>query len=413
MNLGQFALTLGSTPFFATRLFGTTFLLALLAWAQQEGRLAFLKGGLLDVDLAFQLPGWMTHPVTLWALGILATLECLKEKNSEIRGLFETIDAPAKTFGSMVVNSGLTVQAGLALAQGDGPYLAAFGLQTLWVAVPAFLVWTFTRLRAAIFNFLGELDPDDDLGVQRILSWAEEGWVVSGVLFLVVLPAVALVLAGLTVVGLFVGDWYARRREESLKTPCPGCQTPLHASALECPSCRRQFAQPRKIGFWGQPKAAAVTDLRKHQLRLLAKKRCPACATRLHDQAIQQRCKGCRRTIFGSKEAAEAYLDDVGLRMPLTMLIATGLSAIPFVGIVPGIVYYRMSLLSAIRGYVPGSRTILLRWALRLTTVVCLAFQWIPGLGALSLPLICIIHYKAYRGAFVRECDRRLIEARA
>ena len=104
MSLGQYALTLGAVPFFASRLFLTTFLLALFARLAQDGHLAFLdKLGPLKVDLAFDLPAWLTHPTTLYVLAVLAVLESLKEKNNGIREFFEWIDAPSKSLGSAVV----------------------------------------------------------------------------------------------------------------------------------------------------------------------------------------------------------------------------------------------------------------------------------------------------------------------
>ncbi|MEZ5366902.1 MAG: hypothetical protein R2748_32335 [Bryobacterales bacterium] len=411
MSLGQYALTLGAVPFFASRLFLTTFLLALFARLAQDGHLAFLDElGPLSVDLAFDLPAWLTHPTTLYILAVLAVLESLKEKNNGIREFFELIDAPSKSLGSAVVNSGVRVKAGLgAGAAAGGVYMAGFGLETLWVIVPAGLVWLLADMRQQVFEFLDELDPEDDLGVQSILSWAEDGWVTVGVLLFVVFPAVALSVAAVTAVGLWLVSWRLKVREQSLKVPCPHCQGLNHPSALTCAQCNRSLPDPRKIGFWGQPKTARVEDPSEHRLKLLAKKRCPECATPLSEKTVRQICSACSTVVFDSPQTAEAYVARLNGRLPKTLLFATMMSAIPFLGIVPGVIYYRLSLLAGLRDYIPRGRRMLLRWFVRIVSLILLAFQWLPFFGALSLPAMCLLNFLVYRNAFRSECQRKLV----
>ncbi len=409
MNLGQYALTLGSVPFFASRLFLTSFLLALFARLAQDGHLDFLdRLGPLDVDLAFDLPAWMTHPTTLYVLAVLAVLESLKDKHGGIRSFFELIDAPAKSFGSAVVNSGVRVKAGAGGGAAAGLYTAGFGPELLWAVVPAALVWLFASMRQRVYEFLDELDPEDDLGVQGLLSWAEDGWVAVGVLMLVVFPAIALVIAALTALGLIFVNWRLKVREESLKIPCPACDSSNHPSALRCGSCKRDLPDVRRIGFWGQPQSNVVTDAAEHRLRLLAKKRCPECAAPLPDKSVRQTCNGCGEETFASARLAEQYVLRLNRRLPRTLLLATLMSAVPFLGIVPGIVYYRLSLLAGLRDYIPRGRNLLVRWFLRIVSLLLLGFQWLPLFGALSLPAMCLLNFLVYRNAFRSECESKL-----
>ena len=414
MNLGQYALTLGAVPFFASRLFLTSFLLALFARLAKDGRLAFLDNlGPLDVDLLFDLPEWMIHPTTLYVLAVLAVLESLKEKSGGIRSFFEMIDAPTKSFGSAVVNSGVRVKAGLGGAAAAGFYTAGLGPETFWAVVPAGLVWALASMRQRVYEFLDELDPEDDLGVQSLLSWAEDGWVAVGVFMLVIFPAIALVIAGLTALGLVLVDWRLKVREESLKVPCPACDGSNHPSALQCATCKRALPDVRKIGFWGQPKKDRVDDADLHRLRLLAKKRCPQCATPLPEKSVRQTCAGCQAEVFESAAVAEAYVQRLNRRLPRTLLWAALLSAVPFLGIVPGIIYYRLSLIAGLRDYIPRGRNMLVRWFLRIVSLLLLAFQWLPLFGALSLPAMCLLNFLVYRSTFRSECERKLAGASA
>jgi ribosomal protein S27AE len=414
MNLGQYVLTLGAVPFFASRLFLTTFLLALVARLAQDGHLAFLdKLGPFKVDLLFDLPAWLTHPTTLYVLAVLAVLESLKEKNNGIRGFFELVDAPTKSFGSLVVNSGVKVKAGLGAAAAGGFYTAGFGPEMLWAIVPAGLVWVLAGIRRRIYEFLDDLDPEDDLGAQGLLSWAEDGWVFVGVLMFVIFPWIALVAAAMTAAGLVVVDWRLKAREEALKVRCPNCSGVNHPSAMICGNCKIGLPEAHKIGFWGQPKKALVDDVGQHRLRLLAKKRCPACATPLSEKSVRQVCGSCGAVVFESPGAAELYVQRLNGRLPRTLVIAAAMSAVPFLGIVPGVIYYRLSLLAGLRDYIPRGRNILVRWFVRLVSLALLAFQWLPFFGALSLPAMCLLNYLVYRSVFRSECERKLAEARA
>ena len=68
-------------------------------------------------------------------------------------------------------------------------------------------------------------------------------------------------------------------------------------------------------------------------------------------------------------------------------------SAIPLVGLLPGILYYRLTLIAGFRNYMPTSDRLLRRWLLRLLKLVLVLVQWIPLVGALTLPLVCLVDF--------------------
>jgi hypothetical protein len=154
-----------------------------------------------------------------------------------------------------------------------------------------------------------------------------------------------------------------------------------------------------------------VEDAAVHQLRLLAKKRCPACATPLPEKSVRQSCAGCGEVVFDSPATAERYVLRLNRRLGKTLAIATAMSAVPFLGIVPGVIYYRLSLLAGLRDYIPRGRGMLVRWFVRIVSLLLLAFQWLPFFGALSLPAMCLLNYMVYRSVFRSECERKLAPA--
>ena len=91
--------------------------------------------------------------------------------------------------------------------------------------------------------------------------------------------------------------------------------------------------------------------------------------------------------------------------MPKTLGICFALSFIPVFGLIPGILYYRLSLISSLRIYVPLSTGCLMRWVIRIINLILLGIQWVPLLGSLTLPLMCLVNYQVYRK--VLEGERR------
>jgi hypothetical protein len=150
---------------------------------------------------------------------------------------------------------------------------------------------------------------------------------------------------------------------------------------------------------FGTPKAVPAPDLRQHRFQLIARKRCPVCATRLKKRAVRQPCPTCATVTFASQAEFEAYLAALQEKLPKTLLVSLTLSAIPVVGVVPGVVYYRLAIVSGLRGYVPPLRGCLARVMIRVIHFGLIAFQPIPILGALIVPLMCLSTYTIYRSS--------------
>ncbi len=132
------------------------------------------------------------------------------------------------------------------------------------------------------------------------------------------------------------------------------------------------------------------------------------CATRLKQRNVQQACPECRTVTFASEREFRLYLDVLAKRLPKTLLVSLALSAIPIVGVVPGVVYYRLTLISGLRGYVPMMRGCVSRVLLFFIRWILIALQPIPILGALVIPLMCLSSYLIYRRALVGRARKDL-----
>ena len=394
--------TLGIVPLFVSRAFLPVFATALVARLGGEwGWLAQRAG----FELLADLPPWLRGDAALALLGVLALVEVARAHVPELRELLPRSEARLKGIGAFFLC--------FLLVEGDPRDLLAHllenGLSTdyawgrsfayTWSFGIGWLVYLGARLRSAIYAALIEADEDDSVGLQRLLAWAEDGVGFFGVLFAVLLPAVACGVAGLTLLGLGVLRRGLEARERRSRAPCSHCGAPSHLCALACASCREALPAPRQVGVLGTARSQPVEDPEAHAQRLLARHRCASCAERLTQRRADQRCPACGTPAFADVSALEAYLSSLRERLPRTLGVAAALGLVPVLGLVPGIVYYRINLIAGMRYYVPRSRALVSRWLVRGLNLVLLCLQPVPLLGALSLPIMCSTHYAVHRAA--------------
>ena len=99
---------------------------------------------------------------------------------------------------------------------------------------------------------------------------------------------------------------------------------------------------------------------------------------------------------------ARDYIAAIDRRVPMVLVVCFLLGLIPVLGVIPGVIYYRLAIVAPFRRYIPPGRGFVLRWGVRLAVVVLMAFQWVPVAGGLALPAMALINYAAYRTAYRR-----------
>jgi predicted RNA-binding Zn-ribbon protein involved in translation (DUF1610 family) len=412
MNVSAFVQGLSFVPALASRPFLVAFILSLTPqWGPllPDATVIPLLGAPVPT-----LPWWFTALPAVVILGLLTGAEMLVIHNQDLRWMHEEFSGGIRAVVTLGVAFGLVNNESAALVGtliGDGGPTSMIGaigslISTIWAFVSAFFVWLVGWMRGIIFNALMELDEDDDLGLQSVLLWLEDFGILGGVFLAAILPLVALTLFGLTLLTLFLVEKFFEHQAERRKISCSACGTKLHASALACSHCGQRTAAPRQVGAFGQATPQTVSDVAAHQLHLISKKRCPVCATRLEKKAISQPCPACGRDTFASAPAVDEYLAMMRQRLPLTTAITFGFGFIPLVGLVPAIVYYRLSLIAGLRAYVPRSIGCLARYGVRLLNMGLIALQAIPFLGMVALPLMVLSNFFIYERILVRERDR-------
>lgn len=424
----------------ANRPFTVAFVLTLFGYLiyQSQQAVARAEASILNPGLSnisgLNLPVWMLSEMFLLALGLLMAAEWYTEQHEDLRPMLEDLK-------TNLVKPGVNAAMQFGLIQGQGTlvlevlaqrlpgetllWLASLGpgvavastnasvvheqavlvgalgwlvtvVAVVWAAVTSVGTWLLAGVRQAVMDMLTDFDEDDSLGLIKMLSFAEGGWTITLMLTLIFLPLIALALTGVALLGLFLVKRWFEQRTERTKVPCAHCQSAIYPTALFCPSCRQPNESPRQVGVFGQARTLIATDRSAQRLRLLARKRCPSCATRLPAKTLRQSCPACSTVTFGDISEANVYLRSLDKKLPQTLVICGLLGFVPLVGLVPGIIYYRLSLVASLRAYIPRTVGCFTRWGLRLAAGVLIMLQ--PFfLGWLTLPAMALMNYVVYR----------------
>jgi Zn finger protein HypA/HybF involved in hydrogenase expression len=394
VSLPLFLQGLGSVGVFASRAFLPAFVTALLLrfgprvpWLAHAGLLPQVR----------DVPTWFTSDAALVVLGLLAALELVAERSPEARAVLDRVHDYLKTGMGVLTYLGVLNAAERTAVQEVIKQAGLVGnLPALAVGAGVYVV---CQARVAVLGPLAEADEDDDLGFQALLRWVEDLWGGLGPVALVVFPLLTVAAFAVAVALLVLAERRVESRSERAKVPCANCGEPIHPSAPACPYCTAPIKGPRDVGLLGQPKGRAA-DPRSLPYRLVAVKRCPACATRLGRRAVRQECPACGHRLMGDPQFVRGYIASIDGRVPLTCLVCFLTGLVPVLGVIPGVIYYRLTVVAPFRRYIPPGRGVLLRWGARLAVVVLVALQWVPVAGGLAVPSMALLHYAAYRTAY-------------
>lgn len=410
MNPTGIIQALGSIGLFPARIFLPAFVTALLLRFGPHVPLIAHLGVLGHVH---NEPAWFTSNVSLFVLGILSALEILGQKNPEARHILHEFDAYLKAALAALTSFGVISATDASFVK-QTIHQASF-LDYVMPLVAALGTFRVSQLRRDVLQPLHEHVEGTHL--DRLISWAEESWVALGALLMIVFPVLMLILVGVATGVLAFVRRRMRLAEEHARVTCGQCGSLVYACAMACPSCRKPVESPRAVGFLGQSKPYAATDLARHPYRLVEKRRCPVCASHLRARQPQQTCPACRQVVPADERFTEAYLDYVGERLPIVLGISFLFSLVPVVGLIAGAVYYRMALVLPFSEYLPFGKRFLLRWGIRILFLLLAILQIVPLLGGLVVPLMALVSYTAYRNSYrsvaLPGSDREIVAASA
>ena len=301
--------------------------------------------------------------------------------------------------------SGGLLSAAFPLNDAAGGLLAflSISLSVLLAALTAVGSWAIGAVRSALGRLLAEIDAEDVLGLRGLLNGMDLLTGLAGIVLYWYLPLVGLVRALVTLGGLQLARLWLERREDQQLRPCVHCSAPVHRSAPACARCRTAQPQVQRIGWFGLAQRQPVGDAAEHHLDLISRRRCPTCAGRLSERGLSQRCRACGTVTFADAAALRGYLQRIDRRVPLIVVGCLLCGLIPLIGLVPGLILYRLSLVAAVSGYIGAGTGCLTRWGVRLLNALLIMLQPLPVIGAVTLPLLCVSNYLIYRTVLLRD----------
>lgn len=406
MALIYYISSLGLVPYFTCRAFIPLFTSAALARLGPAWPMLAEASGF---EVIGSLPPFLTSNTALCVLAVMAGVEFVGTKSPEAREILRLFDTKLKAVAAFFICFAMV---------GGNPFelielFRRVGFSTdfawgqsfayTWSFAIGVVVWLAAALRNAVYGFLIEVDENDDLGLQSLLAWLEDIVSFLGVWLVIIAPVLALGMVALTLLGLYLLRRYLEYREEKTKVPCEHCGNPNSPCGLTCAACGAGRRLAQKVGVLGNVKGVLVTDPGAHQIELLARKRCSSCGERLMEKRVDQSCQGCGKPAFGNHVVFDQYLERLRARLPRTLAILFALSCIPLFGLIPGVIYYRLSLISSLRRYLPRSVGFFTRWVVRVVNICLLCLQPVPILGAVTLPLMCLTNYAVYQAALRRQ----------
>ena len=394
MNITALVHGIGSIGLFSSRIFLPAFVTSVLLRFGPDVPLLHHFGVLHH--LQHGQPTWFTGNITLAVLGALSVLEIVGQKSPEIRRLLHEIDVYGKALMAGLTSLGVISSTDSHFVQQT--FQHAGYMDAIPPLVAALGTWRVGRARQTVVVNL--FDHLDGTHLDRLISWLEEAWVIFGSFLLVLFPVLMLLLVGMATGILFMLRKRLEVREEQRKVACPHCGTMIYPCAMACPKCRTAVSRPAAVGFLGQSRLYPAENIANHPYRLVEKRRCPVCATRLAPRRPLEPCAACGEVSLADPRFARAYMDYIAGRVPIVLMVCFLMSLVPVLGLIVGTVYYRMELVLPFSQYLPMGRRFVLRWMIRLLFLVLVFVQIVPLLGGLVVPLMALLSFGLYRDSF-------------
>ncbi|WP_375558968.1 DUF4126 family protein [Bernardetia sp. OM2101] len=390
MSLAVLLHAIGTIPLFASRAFLPAFLTSLLF--RFPNLFSFSEIDAPSADL------FITKTPVIIVLGILAVLEILADKNTDIKALWLQAEPFLKPIIYSIMLLGVVDSDSEAIMQGI--YQAGMG-EYVMIFFTAGAVYGLTILRASIQQWLLEIDGDGDLFLNFIFSSIEDTFVFFGFFLLLFFGIGAVIFFGVVVGILYLWQRKIKANEEKQKITCSSCQHKNPPFALECSNCHIPQNEIYKIGFLGQKKEEQISNetnvRKKHTLNLLTQERCGYCAEKTNKKV----CPTCRKEhILNSSENRKAYIRFVQKRYALWLPLSIGLGFIPILGIAIAVLGANLYVFAPLKRQIPTIKAVGVQILTKFLIFCVIFFGSIAGF--ILAPLYCSIRFFMWRTAFVK-----------
>lgn len=400
--------TLSATPAFAGRAFLTLFIIA--AFGRFGTDLPILTDGVVASLEA--LPSWLTGDTSLIILGILAALEIAADKIPEAREALSFVDEYIKpTLSALITLQFLTPEFSETLS----PVL---GLSELGVAATFFpiaivialvaggITWSIATTRNRILQPISDIDSGGETALATTISWLTDIGSLLFVVIAIIAPILGFALLVIVLALVALIRLALAKREKSREVTCPSCRAKHSVAAIQCPECHVPH-NALQLGLLGLTVSKNhVVNTQSHQFDLLKWRRCPCCAEKLPKRELRQTCPRCKTVTFATAEDAKAYLNNLETLFSKAILLIALVGLIPVIGLVFGVIYGRIKVISGARIYLGRFTNWVSRLAVMLISFILLWFQAVPLFGALAVAAMTTVSFSYFRSRFRKEIER-------
>jgi hypothetical protein len=381
----------------------------------------------IDYQIAFpESLQFMTHPVFLVIVGVLAVLECAADKDDDIKAFLDNL--------MLYVKPTVAVLVALAIIPGESEQILEpenrvqeadiIGTEGLVALLIGGLTFAVAYWRNRFFDWMRDVDSEDSFGIRYMLSFVEDIFGGLAIVLAIIFPLVAFILAGLLIGAFALVNRIMDTFEKKTYVDCSKCSEKIAPTAMKCCHCQADV-QPQYTLNWGLGRKKIPCDgdlsdrtVQDHRLRLISRRRCPDCAEKVAvKDFLVDGCDACGAEISSDSDWFEEYNAAVIKRSGALFLPLILMSFIPVIGLSVALVAIRIYLVAPLSVFIKGFHRFKLRWTLRLSILLLAIPSCIPGFALLTIPLMVFIHIKLYGNAaktFIDEkkSEKQSLEAR-
>lgn len=307
------------------------------------------------------------------------------------------VAAAAAATNAVVASTVETATANIPAPAEAGSALAAWIWATVTAGMGALGTGVLCAFRRKLAAVIRELDPDNSFKLQSLAGGVEEATWLAVLVLVVVVPLLAVLLMGAVAACGWLLLRTLRRIERSRSHACAHCAGLVHDSALKCPHCRTDQADPyHAVGMFGLAAPTLVdrndaTAVRTHHRGLLLAHRCPVCASALEDRMV---CTHCGTAIWDQGFSREEFVHTLDMRMCFGVAGGVLASALPIVGFILTVLCLNVGVLRVVRAYETRRGRMVSRFLFSLfkwsALIVGVVLSSIPFAGSLFLvPYVC------------------------
>lgn len=246
----------------------------------------------------------------------------------------------------------------------------------------------------------------DPIAPDFFMRPSDYSWSDYLVAYALLYPWAAIVLAVLGGIGMRAFFVFCRRREFNHRLCCARCGTLMYPCGLYCPKCHTPNPAVRALNWVGYSRLRDVlpsSERPRQKESLRSFRRCHYCGEPLRKATLEQHCPACGNSVLRGAAAVRSYDAYVARRARATYAAVVFLGFVPVVGNLLSSSLYKRTLVNPFALYMNALRESFLLAFLFLLRHL---FRYVPLVGTLVMPLLCVAEYHLYRRMFLWKADK-------